>query len=284
MEIIKKDRCFIVAEGGVAHHGHFGGVTDVINMAKTCGADAVKFQVYKTEEFISKKHLPKWFNRYKSKELSYEQWERAKKYADKLGVTFFATAHDDKSLDFLAELGVEIHKIGSGELGNWDFVRRVESFGKPTFASTGMYTKKAVEKLVKIFREEKNDKLVVMHCVTAYPTAPKNANMKRMLDIRDEFGVDVGYSDHTQGNLFPMMAVAMGAKVLEKHVMTGYETFKGNDWRVAAKKEGLMDLGRNVRTFESGLGKGLKANRIYQERFNEKWATKRKIGGKMLRA
>ena len=143
---------------------------------------------------------------------------RIKEYCSASGITFFATAHDEKSLDFLASIEVPLFKIGSGEIGNWPFIKKVAKLGKPVIISVGMYEPSQVAEALESLASTGNTNVAVLHCVTDYPTSPADVALQNMLTLRKQFNVVTGYSDHTAGYHIPLAAVALGAKVIEKHI------------------------------------------------------------------
>lgn len=248
---------FIIAEAGVAHFGSMEKAMRLVDLAADSGADAVKFQIYKTEALISTA-AKEWQNRYRHKELAYGGFRKIQAYCQKKGIAFLATAHDEPSLEFLDSLDVTAYKIGSGEVGNWAFIKRTASRKKPVIVSTGMYTLEEVGKALEAISETGNKDVVVLHCVTQYPTPPTEVNLNAMDTIREAYGVMVGYSDHTQGFHFPLAAAALGARVIEKHISLDFNVPNAQDWKVSCGPEDFPVLVRQIRDIEAGLGSGIK--------------------------
>jgi sialic acid synthase SpsE len=248
---------FIVAEAGVAHFGSVEKAKALVDMAVAAQADAVKFQMFNTRELISKESKD-WIERMQSKELPLEAFREIRDYCSEQRIIFFATAHDEPSLESLDSLQVPVYKIGSGEIENWPFLRRVASRNKPVIFSTGMYTLEQIETALGVFAETGNSMVAVLHCVTQYPTPASNVNLKAMEAIRSNFDVLVGYSDHTQGFHFPIAAVALGAKIIEKHISLDFNIPNAQDWKVSCGPEDLRAMVHQIREIESGLGSHVK--------------------------
>jgi N,N'-diacetyllegionaminate synthase len=263
---------FVVAEAGVAHFGSVEKAMALVDMAVRAKADAVKFQVFKTEELISKESQD-WIERLRSKELPFEAFRRIQHYCHEKGIIFYATAHEESSLEDLDKLNVPVYKIGSGEVENWPFLREVASRKKPVILSTGMYTKEHIRQALKIFADEGNLDLAVLHCVTQYPTPASEVNLRAIEMIRSDFDVIVGYSDHTEGFHFPLAAVAAGAKVIEKHISLDFNIPNAQDWKVSCGPKDLQVMVRQIKEIEEGLGTGEKMP-SEAERGNISWARK----------
>lgn len=249
--------CFIIAEAGVAHFGSFDKALRLVDLAVEAGADAVKFQIFDVDRLIAEE-AGEWKERLGSRCLPYEDFAKISDYCRDAGILFFATAHDEPSLDYLAGLDVPAFKIGSGEVGNWPFLHKTASFRRPVIFSTGMYSLEQVGEAVACMAEAGNWEIAVLHCVTEYPTPPGDVNLRAMDLIRDRFGLVTGYSDHTVGFHIPLAAVARGAKIIEKHISLDFDVPNAQDWKVSC---GPHDLGRfvhEVREVEQALGQARK--------------------------
>lgn len=249
---------FVIAEAGVAHFGSVQTAYALVDMAMRAGADAVKFQVFKTDSLVSEES-PQWRSRLRPKELPYSAFEDIKRYCDRQGILFLATAHEEESADFLDALGVAAFKIGSGEVENLPFYRHVAKKGRPLIVSTGLHDLDAIGEIAEICRAAGNDDLVLLHCNTAYPTPPAESQLLAMRVLSDRFRVPVGYSDHTIGNNVSLAAVALGAQVLEKHICLDKSVTDSQDCRVACDEADLVALVRGVREIEAAVGDGRKA-------------------------
>ena len=262
---------YIVAEAGVAHFGSVEKAKNLVDLAAAANVDAVKFQVFKTGDLICAES-EEWINRLASKELPYKAFVDISEYCKKKGITFFATAHDEASLDFLDELDVPVYKIGSGEVDNWPFIKKVAKKGKPVILSTGMYTWEQIKKAVEFFSEANNPDLAILHCVTSYPTEPDFVNL-RAINTISRLGVIAGYSDHTRGFHFPLAATALGAAIIEKHITLDFDVPNAQDWKVSCGPEDLHLMVGWIREIEAGLGHGEKEP-CYAEKQSLAWARK----------
>ena len=268
----KSDHVYIIAEAGVNHNGDLLKAVELVEAAKQAGADAVKFQSFKADKLVSKtakkaKYQSEnigdddynQYNMLKSLELSEEDHFRLIQECDKRGIQFFSTAFDVDGIDFLDRLGMPFFKSPSGEITNYPYLKRLAEKGKPVILSTGMAdmqeVKNALEVLLKYGLHI--DDITVLHCNTEYPTPMKDVNLKAMNTMGVELGVKVGYSDHTLGIEVPIAAVAMGAKVIEKH-FTLDRDLPGPDHRASLEPDELKEMVMTIRNIEqaiSGSGK-----------------------------
>ena len=261
--------CFVIAEAGINHNGDLALARRLVDVAVQAGADAVKFQTYKTERVMSR-HAPKasyqlettnssesQFDMSKGLELPPEAFQELMACCQERNILFLSSPFDDESADFLAELGVAAFKIPSGEITNLPFLARVARHGKPMIVSTGMSYLSEVETAVRTIEESNNSEVILLHCVSNYPADPANANLRAMLTMEHAFNVPVGYSDHTLGIEVPLAAVAMGACVIEKHFTLDCG-MPGPDHRASLEPDQLAELVRGIRTVETALGDGRK--------------------------
>ncbi len=250
--------CYVIAEAGVAHFGSLDKACRLVDLAAGAGADAVKFQIFDVDQMISAGD-PQWRERMRSRQLPYADFVRLREHCRRAGITFFATAHDEPSLRFMErELDVPCHKIGSGEVGNWPYIRTIAALGKPVILSTGMYTLEQVRQALATVAEAGNPDVAVLHCVTRYPTPPEEVNLRAMDALR-ELGAVTGYSDHTAGFHIPLAAVARGAAVIEKHITLDYDVPNAQDWKVSCGPGDLATFIAQARAIEAALGSGTKA-------------------------
>ena len=262
---------FIIAEAGVNHNGDISLAKELIDAAAESGVDAVKFQTWKTELLVTEdaqmaeyqidntKKVESQFQMLKRLELSYDDFSELKEYCELKDILFMSTPDEEQSATFLDDLQ-DIFKIGSGELTNTPFLRHIASFGKPVILSTGMGYLSEVEHAVFTLQESglSTDAITVLHATTDYPTAPEDVNLNAMLTIGRSFpGVTVGYSDHTLGIEIPVAAVAMGAKVIEKH-FTLDNTMEGPDHKASLEPDELNAMVKAIRNIEVALGSGWK--------------------------
>lgn len=261
---------YIIAEAGVNHNGRVDLARQLIDAAKATGADAVKFQTFKTEKILTrsasmaayqKDNLGSEDTQYqmiKALELSYDDFASLKSYAESTGIEFLSTPDDEDSLDFLADgLKLPWIKIGSGEVTNLPFLRRIAAKQKPLILSTGMSTLGEVERAVRTIREVTQQELVLLHCTTNYPCPSEEVNLRAMQTLKQAFNLRVGYSDHTVGSEVPVAAIALGAEIIEKHLTLDKEMV-GPDHRASLNPPEFADMVRKIRSIEKALGDGIK--------------------------
>ncbi|BCB96078.1 N-acetylneuraminate synthase [Dissulfurispira thermophila] len=263
---------FIIAEAGVNHFGSIEIARHLVDMAVIARADAVKFQIFKTENLVSSV-AHDWIERLKPKELPYDAFKNLKEYCEKKGIMFLATAHDDESLDFYESLEPIAYKIGSGELSNTPYLRKIAKKKKPVILSTGMYDIGDVRDVVNIFLDEGNTNLILLHCITCYPPVPEDINLRAINAMQKEFKCPVGYSDHTIGNDIVLAAVAMGASVIEKHIAVSKNTPGSQDCPVSCDERDLIELINSIRKIEKAIGTGIKSP-SERELKSKEWARK----------
>jgi len=272
--------CFIIAEAGVNHNGSLKLAKELIDVAKEAGADVVKFQTWITEEIITKT-APKaeyqnettgkeesQYEMLKKLELSQKDFRALKRYADKKRIIFLSTPDEQKSADFLFKLGVPAFKVGSGELTNLPYLAHIAKKKKPIILSTGMGDLAEVKLAVGTIKKAGNSNIILLHCTTSYPCPLKEVNLKAMLTLKKEFGLLVGYSDHTLGIVAPVMAVALGAQVLEKH-FTLDKDLPGPDHKASLGPDELKEMIKAVRIAEKALGDGIKKPSRTEEKNKE---------------
>ena len=275
-------RCFVIGEAGVAHFGDYGKALQLIDLAAESGADAVKFQVFDVGAMISKESGD-WKNRMGSRSLSYGEFEKLKDYANSCDIIFFATAHDERSFEFLVQLDVPMYKLGSGEITNWGYIDRVASHEKPVILSTGMSSISDIESAVKIFEKHNNPKLALLHCVTSYPTNPSDVSLKSMRLIAEQYGTVTGYSDHTIGFHIPLAAVALGADIIEKHIALEFNVPDAQDWKVSCGKTNFGEFISQLRDVEQSLGR-YERKPTPSEVMNMQWALKSLVLARDIKA
>ena len=261
----------IIAEAGVNHNGSMATAKKMIDAAVDAGADLVKFQTFKAETLITEtaekaeyqKNLTEdsesQFEMLKKLELNRDKHEELILYCGQKNIQFLSTAFDHDSIDLLAELNIPFFKIPSGDITNLPYMRHVGRMGKPVVMSTGMATLEEVQIAMNVLLEVgvKKDDLTILHCNTEYPTPMPDVNLRAMLTIRDELGVNVGYSDHTLGIEVPVAAVAMGACVIEKH-FTLDRNMPGPDHAASLEPDELKSMVSAIRNIEQALGYGEK--------------------------
>jgi N,N'-diacetyllegionaminate synthase len=261
--------CFIIAEAGVNHNGSFEMAKKLIDAAKEANADAVKFQTFKTEEVVTPK-APKanyqmettntkesQYEMLKKLELSYDNFRKLRDYCNEKGIIFLSTPHSCKGdVDLVAELCSAI-KVGSGDLTNIPILKHIAQKKTPVILSTGMAVIDEINEAVETIKKEGNNEIVLLHCTTNYPCSLENVNLKAINTLKKEFGLLVGYSDHTEGIIVSAMAVVLGACVIEKH-FTLDKSLQGPDHKASLEPKELKELVKLIRETEKILGNGLK--------------------------
>ena len=258
----------IIAEAGVNHNGSIELAKKLVEKAKEAGVDYIKFQTFKASKLVTKaakqaeyqqKNIgtegDSQYQMLKKLELSPEEHEILIDYCKELGIKFFSTAFDFDSIDYLHSLNLGLWKIPSGEVTNYPFLKRIAAFNEPTILSTGMCdmedVRAAVDALYKNGLSKEN--LILLHCNTEYPTPFEDVNLKAMDALRNEFGVEVGYSDHTKGIEVPIAAVALGATVIEKH-FTLDRNMEGPDHKASLEPDELKAMVSAIRNIEKAVG------------------------------
>lgn len=208
------NRFFTIAEVGINHGGDLDKAKSLIDSAARAGADSVKFQTYLTEK-RAPKNSP-IFDILKKCELPFDTFESLKNYADVQNIEFFSTPFDEESLQCLENIGVSMYKVASFDVVNHKLLRRIAETGKTVIMSVGMANLNEIQSAYKTLKE-KTEKIAILHCVSAYPTDEKDANLAVINSLQNEFDCVIGQSDHTNDILVPLYAASMGAQVLEKH-------------------------------------------------------------------
>lgn len=260
---------FIIAEAGVNHNGDLKLAKKLVDAAQKAGADAVKFQTFKAEYLVSKATQKADYQKQatesdesqlemlKKLELSFDDFTELKKYCMEKGIVFLSTPFDSESIDFLESLEMPIYKIPSGEITNLPYLMKIAQTGKPVIISTGMSDLEEIGLALEVLRENGAGTITVLHCNTQYPTPLEDANLKAMLTLKEHFGLAVGYSDHTLGIEVSLAAIALGAKVIEKH-FTLDKNMEGPDHKSSLDPQELQVLVTSIRNIEVALGDGIK--------------------------
>lgn len=263
------NKTYIIAEAGVNHNGDIDLAKKMIEEARNAGADAVKFQTFKSENLVSEyaekasyqkintNNEESQLDMLKKLELSYQDFMILNQYAKENNIDFLSTPFDDESIDFLDTLKLPFWKIPSGEITNLPYLRKISATGKPIILSTGMSTVNEIKEALRIFKHYKKEDIVLLHCNTEYPTPYRDVNLLAMDSLSKEFGVMVGYSDHTEGIEIAIAAVALGAVVIEKH-FTLDKDMSGPDHKASLEPPDLTKLVTSIRNIEKALGNGIK--------------------------
>ncbi len=268
-KIIDSKAVFIIAEAGVNHNGRLHLAKQLVDAAKKSGCDAVKFQIFKAEDVVSQEALlagyqknkenkaKNQFQLIKKLELSYDDFRELKQYCHKRRIIFMATPFDRDSADFLDQLGIGVFKISSGEVTNIPFLEYIARKKKMIILSTGMSYLNEVKRAVKVILGTGNKHLILLHCVTEYPAPFNEINLQVLNTLKKSFHLPVGYSDHTLGTEIPIAAVALGAKVIEKH-LTLDRDLPGPDHQSSLEPDEFKQMVRAIRHVEQAMGDGVK--------------------------
>ena len=291
---------YIIAEAGVNHNGNFDQALKLIEVAAIAGADAVKFQTFSAIKLANSRAPKADYQKRTTKseesqlqmlqnlELSHECHYELKEHAQKHGITFLSSAFDEESLDFLNNMNLPLFKVPSGEITNAPLLWKFAKTGKPLILSTGMATLGEIEQALAIFthalnhhnqpntlnevwlswcntthRKALKNHVTLLHCTSQYPTPFCDANLRAMETLKSTFNLDIGYSDHTEGTLVPIAAVAMGATVIEKH-FTLDKKLNGPDHMASLSPEELKVMVRDIRILQGTLGNSMKVPQSHE--------------------
>ena len=262
-------RTYIIAEAGVNHNGNIDTAFEMIDAAADCGCDCIKFQTFKTESLVTRSakkaeyqtrntgSSESQFEMLKKLELSFDDFKKLKERCEKKGVEFLSTPFDAESADMLGKIGIKRYKMSSGDITNKPLLEHIAKTGKPMILSTGMCTMEEVDEAVGWIEKCGNRQLTLLHCTSNYPTPYEDVNMRSMLSMKEHFPYPVGYSDHTDGISIPVMAVAMGACLIEKH-FTLDKSMPGPDHKASLDIPQLTEMVRAIRQVEAAFGDGVK--------------------------
>jgi N,N'-diacetyllegionaminate synthase len=261
--------CFIIAEAGVNHNGDVSRAKKMIDEAKKIGADAIKFQTFKTENLVTvgakkanyqKKNSEEdnQFVMLKKLELSERDFKELFVYAHEKDIVFLSTPFDIQSADFLHQLGVDAYKIGSGDLTDIPLLRHIAAWGKTMILSTGMSTLNEIEESLKVITQAGPQDIILLHCTSSYPVDTKEVNLRMIPRLKEKYGHLVGFSDHTVSTVIPASAIALGAVVVEKH-FTLDRNLPGPDHKMSLEPHEFEEMVKNIRHVEEALGDGVKS-------------------------
>lgn len=260
---------FVIAEAGVNHNGSLELAKKLVDAAKVAGADCVKFQTFVSKNIVSKNAIKAEYQKrqtepeesqydmLKKLELSFNEFIELNNYCKSKNIEFMSTAFDFDSVDFLDSLEMSTWKIPSGDITNLPYLIKIAKLNKPVILSTGMSTIDDIRSAIKVLKKNGAAEVTILHCTTEYPTPFEDVNLKAMNSIKEEFGVKVGYSDHTRGIEIPIAAVALGATVIEKH-FTLNKNMEGPDHKASLEPNELKAMIDSIRHIELALGNGMK--------------------------
>ena len=257
---------YIIAEAGVNHNGSLELAFRMVDAAKKAGVDCIKFQTFKSEKLVSHKAQKADYQKsttgdgsqidmLKKLELPYDEFLELKTYCDKMDICFLSTPFDFESIEFLNSMDMPFWKIPSGEVTNLPYLVALARTEKPVVMSTGMCNMEEIEAAIKVLRDNGTKEIKLLHCNTEYPTPFEDVNLRAMQTMRDQFEVEVGYSDHTSGIEVPIAAVALGATVIEKH-FTLDRNMEGPDHKASLEPDELAAMVASIRNIEKALGSG----------------------------
>ncbi len=254
---------FIIAEIGINHNGDIKIAKKLIDVAKDCGCDAVKFQkrdinlVY-TQEYLDSSRESPWGNTQRDQktglEFDLDEYQEIDRYCREKQIEWFCSAWDINSLKFLRQFDVKYHKVASAMVVDDNFLKEIASEGKHTFISTGMCEEVDIANAIEIFREM-NCPFELMHCVSTYPMNEEDANLNRIKVLRERFKCDVGYSGHEVGLAVSYAAAALGISSLERHITLDRAMY-GSDQAASIEPNGLRMLIGAVKKIEVAMGNG----------------------------
>ena len=267
------NKVLIIAEAGVNHNGSYENAKKLILAGAEAGVDYVKFQTFKASKLVSKDAKKADYQKRNTNDESSSQFEMLKKlempekwhydlikYAESLNIKFLSTGFDEESIDFLESINIDLYKIPSGEITNKPFLEHISKKKKQIIISTGMANLEEVRAAIEVLQNNGTPKssITILHCNTEYPTPMLDVNLKAMLSLKEEFEVNIGYSDHTLGIEVPIAAVALGAKVIEKH-FTLDKCMEGPDHKASLDPLELKQMVKSIRNIEIALsGTGIK--------------------------
>lgn len=257
----------IIAEAGVNHNGSVTMAKELIDIASKAGADIIKFQTFEASQLVTKSAQKARYQilntesnesqlkMLKELEISFEDQIELKKYADNKNIEFLSTAFDLGSVNFLKKLNLRRYKIPSGEITNLPYLRLIGSLGKPVILSTGMSNlieiHQALDQLYSRGLDKNN--ITIMHCTTEYPAPFKDINLRALETLKNEFNTEIGYSDHSTGIEVSLAAVALGAKIIEKH-LTIDNNLEGPDHKASIEPYQFEELVKGIRNITLALG------------------------------
>jgi pseudaminic acid synthase len=263
---LQKDGTFIIAELSANHNGSLQTALETIKAAKEAGANAIKLQTYradtitlncKNEDFmINGGTLWDGKNLYELYEEAYTPWEWHKElfsYARSLDIDIFSTPFDKSAVDFLEQFNPSAYKIASFEITDYELVRYTASKGKPIIISTGIATIDEILDVVNICKNVGNENIILLKCTSEYPAPLEESNLKTIANMKETFGVEVGFSDHTIGIVAPVVAVTLGSKVIEKHFIID-KSIGGADCEFSMDKEDFILMVKAIRDTEKLIG------------------------------
>ena len=247
--------CYTIAEAGANHDSDINKALKLIDAAKEGNADSIKFQTYKAEKLVTKT-APKYWDDGNPKETQYDvfkkldnltddNWKEIFEYANKQEITCFSTPFDNGSVDFLYSLNVPAFKIASADITDIPLIKHIAKKDLPIFISTGMANDEEIEFAVNTIQDQGNHEIIIMHCITSYPTKPQDANLQMIRTLQEKFPDNIiGFSDHTLGTTIAVFSTFYGAKCIEKHFTFDNSLNKSPDHKLSLNSKGFSELKR----------------------------------------
>ena len=244
------NKVYVIAEIGLNHGGDINTAKQLIDSASRTGVDAVKFQTYLTEKRVPKNSPI--FDILKKCELPFEAFKELKDYTETYNIEFFSTPFDEESVDFLESINCALYKVASFDVVNYKLLSKIADTKKTIIMSVGMANLSEIEEAFKILNN-KTKKLAILHCISAYPTKEEDANLAVIYTLKEKFDCVIGQSDHTDGIIVPLYAVASGAQVIEKHYKID-ENMNCVDAPVSITEEQMKKLIEEIKRLDKILG------------------------------
>ena len=246
---------FIIAEAGINHNGNLQIAKKLIKKAKECGADAIKFQTFTAGDLTSTKS--KYFKIFENLEFSYNDFLELYRYAKKQNIIIFSSPFSFEAVDMLIKLKTPDFKIASGDITNIPLIKYSAAKKKPMIVSTGMSTIEEIQNALRTIQSQGNKRIIILHSTSAYPAPIDEINLKVIPYLEKKIHYPIGYSDNGSDQLVPVIAVSIGATVIEKH-FTLNRKFKGPDHKLSSDPKQFSIMVKNIRLVEKMLGNGLK--------------------------
>lgn len=263
--------CYTIAEAGANHDGSVAKALKLVDAAVKGKADSIKFQTYKAERLVTRT-APKYWDDGKEGEsqfdvfgrldtISKEDWSEIFEYAKKRQITCFSTPFDEESVDLLYDLQIPAFKIASADITHISLIKHIASKKLPIFISTGMASEQEIDEALGAIKDKGNHDVIIMHCMTSYPTKPSDANLEMIRALSDRYTEHViGYSDHTLGINIPICSIAYGAKTLEKHFTYDNRLEQSPDHRLSLNAETFARMVDGIRQIEAARGSKKREN------------------------
>ena len=257
--------CYTIAEAGANHESNIEKAKKLIDSAVNANADSIKFQSYTASNLVTKS-APKYWKDENENEtqfdvfakldsLSHDDWKQIFEYAKTKKITCFSTPFDEESVDFLYSLSVPAFKIASADITHMPLIKKIGSKKLPIFMSTGMASLNEIHDAINWINDAGNDEIILMHCMTSYPTEPQDANLEMILTLKKEFpDYIIGYSDHTLGTLIPSYSIFYGTKCIEKHFTFDTSLEISRDHRLSLDENSFSEMVRRIRLAELSQG------------------------------